>query len=180
MKIIRDKGIIESASAPTSADVYRLGTIWVDKTTNASYILVDVTAGVATWDPISNYLSADYRDFTETDTPGTPGANDHRLSVDSNGIPNLTDENGVRDNLLIGSGWTPAGGMKVDGVDDYILTSDSANLDFGNGDGSIELYFSITNVTIASQRLYSRYEDASNTFMVVYRGDVPDIQCTLK
>jgi len=49
MKIIRDKGIIENASAPTTADVYRVGTIWVDTTNDVSYTLTDVTAGVSTW-----------------------------------------------------------------------------------------------------------------------------------
>ena len=49
MKITRDKGIIENASAPTSADVYRVGTIWVDTTNDLSYTLTDVTAGVSTW-----------------------------------------------------------------------------------------------------------------------------------
>ena len=63
MRIIRDKGIIESASAPSSTDIYRIGTIWVDKTENESYILVDVTAGVATWghtlDSISGVMDAE-------------------------------------------------------------------------------------------------------------------------
>jgi hypothetical protein len=63
MRIIRDKGIIESASAPSSTDIYRIGTIWVDKTENESYILVDVTTGVATWghtlDSISGVMDAE-------------------------------------------------------------------------------------------------------------------------
>jgi hypothetical protein len=49
MRTKQDKGIIEGSAAPTSADVYRLGTIWVDKTNDLTYEIVDVTAGVATW-----------------------------------------------------------------------------------------------------------------------------------
>ena len=41
---------IDSTSAPTPADnSYTEGQIWVDTNTNTPYILVDVTAGVATW-----------------------------------------------------------------------------------------------------------------------------------
>ncbi|MBC8551257.1 MAG: LamG domain-containing protein, partial [Candidatus Brocadiales bacterium] len=50
------------ASAPTIGDRTREGKIWIKKDTNEAYILLDVTAGVATWDKLvtaSGYLPMD-------------------------------------------------------------------------------------------------------------------------
>jgi hypothetical protein len=40
---------IVSQRAPTSRDQAEIGTIWLDQPNQASYILTDVTAGVANW-----------------------------------------------------------------------------------------------------------------------------------
>src|SRR5271170_5527400 len=41
---------IQALRAPAGSDIgYLLGTLWIDKTANEAYILVDVSASVATW-----------------------------------------------------------------------------------------------------------------------------------
>lgn len=44
---------IVSARAPTTGDKAEIGTLWVNKTTSISYTLIKVSAGSATWYPIT-------------------------------------------------------------------------------------------------------------------------------
>jgi hypothetical protein len=115
MKITRDKGIIESASAPTSADVYRLGTIWVDTTNDISYTLTDVTAGSATWLKTAGIGSG------EIDFEG-----DYLLNEQT--TTNMMSKGTV---------------YRFDGVDDVITVTDNAeiqNIFDGGGSVSAKIY----------------------------------------
>ena len=102
MKITRDKGIIENASAPTSADVYRVGTIWVDTTNDLSYTLTDVTAGVSTWLKTAGIGSG---------------------SIDLEGDYLLNDQ--TTTNMM-----SKGAVYRFDGVDDVINIGDVADLEF--------------------------------------------------
>ena len=114
MKITRDKGIIENASAPTSADVYRVGTIWVDTTNDVSYTLTDVTAGVSTWLKTAGIGSG---------------------SIDLEGDYLLNDQTTTN---MMSKGTV----YRFDGVDDVITITDSAEIqNIFAGGGAIHAKF---------------------------------------
>jgi len=46
--------LVYSESAPTSSDIRRIGTIWINTVTDTAYFLVDVTSGTADWAIISD------------------------------------------------------------------------------------------------------------------------------
>lgn len=61
----------------------------------------------------------------------------------------------------------PAPYYRFDGANDVVTVSDNANLDFGNGNGSISLWVYMPDVS-GNVRFANRYEDINNRVFFVY------------
>lgn len=96
---------IVSQRAPTVNDFAPIGTLWVDRLTDAAYILVDLANNAAVWNQIDNSGGAGvFTSLTVTDGPinlDTTGTNDIVLNsadtvlIDSVGVLELNSSAGV-------------------------------------------------------------------------------------
>jgi len=57
--------------------------------------------------------------------------------------------------------------LRLDGIDDYVSVSDDADIDFGTGDGTVEMLVYMHDVS-ADVCFYSRRQDGSNTIYLKY------------
>ena len=114
-----------------------------------------------------------YTDFSTTATGGL-GINTVADEVDFNGeyavaLQNIPD-------LAAGAGKT---GLWFDGSDDVVTVSDDANLDFGTGDGAIEILFRFLDISTTAF-LYGRFEDGDNNYYVVWDQSSTRLDCRIK
>ena len=182
MKITRDKGIIENASAPTSADVYRVGTIWVDTTNDLSYTLTDVTAGVSTWLKTAGIgsgsidLEGDYLLNDQTTTNMMSKGTVYRFDGAAAGGNIITaPDNASTANIFNGGGFVRAkiSPLSDGGGDNGFIV---ANRDAGGHGWTFRVDTGIgTNVSLYFTRIFSGTNGVWETGLNIPIGEYSDV-----
>lgn len=114
--------VIRKTARPTEDDVnYNIPTLWLDETNNKAYILVDVTAGVATWSAaIGANVNLDFQNSvlsiaTATNAPPTE-VSGNRYIIGATGTPHANWDGAANNDIVEfdGAKWvatTPTEGM---------------------------------------------------------------------
>ena len=82
--------LVYSVVAPGTSDVRRVGTTWIDTVLNRSHVLVDVTAGVATWIELASVTAAMYTGADATDPASSVATSTAKVDAYSGVIITLT------------------------------------------------------------------------------------------